>query len=160
MCSYRKEFLANDADYNAVTVVMHNYGTDVPGAMQWISDLHDDIVEHFLQLREQVIECQGFPSFGPEVDDQLARYIDGLGRYQFDPVNSIPSNMSSSQPFCYRSVDSWSRRVELWLWSVLWQQGTRNTAITKGFTPSVMLCKPVNLDNNHLTHPRSVRPIW
>lgn len=81
MCSYRKEVLANDADYNAVTVVMHNYGTNLSGAMEWISDLHDEIVEHFLLLSHQVIRHEGFPSFGPEIDDQLARYIDGLGQW-------------------------------------------------------------------------------
>jgi Delta6-protoilludene synthase len=79
MCSYRKELLSNDADYNAVTIIMHNHHTDVAGGIKWISDLHDEVVEHFLELREQVLELRDFPSFGRTIDLQIAKYIDGLG---------------------------------------------------------------------------------
>ncbi|KAK7048258.1 isoprenoid synthase domain-containing protein [Favolaschia claudopus] len=81
MCSYKKEVLANDADYNAVTVVMVNEHTDIAGGIQWISDYHDEIVEHFLRVREDVINKNGFPSWGTDIDDQVAKYIDGLGQW-------------------------------------------------------------------------------
>jgi hypothetical protein len=79
MCSYKKEILVDDADYNAVTVVMHNKKTDVAGGIQWISDLHDDIVEHFLKLRDEVFDKVNFPSYGEDMDRQVEAYVDGLG---------------------------------------------------------------------------------
>lgn len=82
MCSYKKEVLCNDADYNSVTVIMHRNNTDVAGGIQWISDTHDDIVEHFLKLRDDVHAKRGFPSFGEDLDRQIAVYVDEvLGAY-------------------------------------------------------------------------------
>jgi Delta6-protoilludene synthase len=82
MCSYKKEALTNDADYNAVTVVMYNEKTDVAGGIQWISDIHDEIVDNFLRLREDVIhKTNGFPSWGEEIDRQVELYVDGLGMW-------------------------------------------------------------------------------
>lgn len=80
MCSYKKEVLANDADYNAVTVVMKNNKTDVAGAIQWISDRHDEVVDSFLKVRDDVLNKRnGIPSWGEDIDRQVALYIDGLG---------------------------------------------------------------------------------
>ena len=82
MCSYRKEVLANDSDYNAVTVVMVNNKTDLAGALQWISDRHDDIVDSFLKVRDDVLNRKnGFPSWGSKIDLQIAAYVDGLGLF-------------------------------------------------------------------------------
>jgi hypothetical protein len=81
MCSYKKEIIVDDADYNAVTVVMKNNNTDVAGGIQWISDTHDDIVEHFLKVRDDVLNKRGFPSFGEELDRQVAEYVEGLGEF-------------------------------------------------------------------------------
>jgi hypothetical protein len=81
MCSYKKEILAGSADYNAVTVVMHNDKTDVAGAMQWVSDRHDELVEHFLRLRGEVYDKVDFPSFGDELGRQIEAYVDGIGQF-------------------------------------------------------------------------------
>ena len=80
MCSYKKEVLADDYDYNAVTVVMHNEKTDLDGALQWISDRHDEIVESFMKVRDDVLNKRGFPSYGEEIDRQVALYVEGLGK--------------------------------------------------------------------------------
>lgn len=81
MCSYKKEVLNNDADYNAVTIIMVNDRTDVAGGIKWISDRHDEIVEHFLQVRDDVLNYRnGVPSWGEDIDAQVAKYIDGLGK--------------------------------------------------------------------------------
>lgn len=80
MCSYKKEVLCNDADYNAITVVMANEKTDLAGALQWISNIHDEIVDRFLSTRQDVLNKRnGVPSWGKEIDDQVAAYVDGLG---------------------------------------------------------------------------------
>lgn len=81
MCSYKKEVLADDYDYNAVTVVIHNEKTDLPGALQWISDRHDEIVESFMKVRDDVLNKRGFPSYGEDVDRQVALYVEGLGQW-------------------------------------------------------------------------------
>jgi hypothetical protein len=84
MCSYKKEVLCNDADYNAVTVVMQRNNTDVAGGIQWISDTHDDIAEHFLKLRDDVYAKRGFPSFGEDLDRQIAAYVECLGAFSLN----------------------------------------------------------------------------
>jgi hypothetical protein len=89
MCSYKKEVLSNDADYNAVTVIMVNNKTDVAGGIQWISDTHDDIVEHFLAVRDDVLNHRnGVPSWGPDIDAQVEKYIDGLGENYLRPFRA------------------------------------------------------------------------
>ena len=80
MYSYKKEVLCDDADYNVITVVMANEKTDFAGALQWISNLHDEIVHRFLNTREDVLNHRsGVPSWGRDIDLQVAAYIDGLG---------------------------------------------------------------------------------
>ncbi|KAH9477371.1 Delta(6)-protoilludene synthase [Psilocybe cubensis] len=81
MCSYKKEILVDDADYNAVTVVMHNNKVGVDEGIQWISDLHDEIVDNFLKLRQEVMTKTNFPSYGPEMDRQVEAYVEGLGQW-------------------------------------------------------------------------------
>ncbi|KAF7531580.1 hypothetical protein G7054_g8743 [Neopestalotiopsis clavispora] len=55
--SYRKERLANDCDYNAITCVMYHLGLDLHGA-----------------TREKVISHDGYPSYGADLDTQIAQY--------------------------------------------------------------------------------------
>lgn len=86
MCSYKKEVLTDSADYNAVTIVMHSNKTDVAGGIQWVSDCHDELVEHFLQLRDEVYNKVNFPSFGDAIDRQIEAYVDGLGQF---PIGGI-----------------------------------------------------------------------
>ena len=79
MSSYKKEFLEDDADYNAITVVQKHLGMDLESAFQWLLDHHDKNVDDFLRVREKVLKKDGFPSFGPRIDREVADYIDGLG---------------------------------------------------------------------------------
>lgn len=85
VCSYKKETLANSADYNAVTIVMHHNKTDVSGGIQWIADRHDELVEHFLKLRNEVNNKIEFPSFGDEIDRQVEAYVHGMGEFLHTP---------------------------------------------------------------------------
>ena len=54
---------------------MHQFNTDLTGAMRWISELHDGLVAQFLENFHKL------PSWGPKIDEQLARYVDGLGNW-------------------------------------------------------------------------------
>lgn len=82
MCAFKNDTLLNDANYNVVTIVMKNESVGVDDGFQWISDTHDDVVENFLSVREDVLSKRGFPSFGEDVDSQIAAYIDGLGIFR------------------------------------------------------------------------------
>ena len=87
MCSYKKEVLRNDADYNIVTVVMANEKTDLAGAVQWISDTHDEIVGRFLSTRQDLLsQCNGRSPWGKEIDLQVIAYVDGLGERISTPI--------------------------------------------------------------------------
>ncbi|KAI0121702.1 terpenoid synthase [Xylariales sp. AK1849] len=74
LCSYRKERLTGDCDYNIITVVMEHMGLDLTGAVQWASDRHDCTLAKFMETRDNVITKTGFPSWGPELDSQIAEY--------------------------------------------------------------------------------------
>ncbi|KAH8824292.1 isoprenoid synthase domain-containing protein [Flagelloscypha sp. PMI_526] len=78
MCSYKKEFLSDDADYNYITVVKKHYNVDIQGAYDILFTTHDEAVENFLSVAEKVRNKDGFPSFGEIVDQQILDYIDGL----------------------------------------------------------------------------------
>ena len=79
--SYRKEYLADDAGYNLVSVVMAEKGVELVGAIEQATMFHAQISDNFLKVREDVVHhTNGIPSWGDSVDAQVARYIDGLGR--------------------------------------------------------------------------------
>ena len=80
VCSYKKEVLSDDAAYNLVTVAIANTGMDLDGAMQWISDRHDQLAYNFLKTMDDVIHHKnGVPTWGESIDKQVATYIDCLG---------------------------------------------------------------------------------
>lgn len=51
---------------------MRQFDLDLDGAVAWISQAHEVAAEEYLRLAEQV------PSFGPDVDKELADYLDFL----------------------------------------------------------------------------------
>jgi Delta6-protoilludene synthase len=58
-----------------VTIVMHQFNTDIQGAMDYIGDLHDGLAADFLLNKDRL------PSWGEPVDSQVAQYVDGLGNW-------------------------------------------------------------------------------
>jgi hypothetical protein len=58
-----------------VTIVMHQFDTDVQGAMDYIGDLHDRLAGAFLLTKDRL------PSWGEPIDSQVARYVHGLGNW-------------------------------------------------------------------------------
>lgn len=75
MCSYNVEQARGDDRHNIVTIIMHQYDTDIHGAMEWIANCHQQLLEKFLEMFEDL------PEWTPEVDIQVARYVDGLGNW-------------------------------------------------------------------------------
>ncbi|KAJ7783943.1 terpenoid synthase [Mycena maculata] len=75
MCSYNVEQARSD-DHNLVAVVMRSLHLDLAGALEWISDLHDSIVEKFLLAFSQV------PHYtDPKLDRQVTQFIHGIGNW-------------------------------------------------------------------------------
>ncbi|KAJ7238782.1 putative terpene cyclase [Mycena haematopus] len=75
LCSYNVEQARSD-DHNLVTVVMQSLHLDLPGALEWISDLHDRVVEKFLLNFSQV------PHYSdPDLDRQVTQFIHGIGNW-------------------------------------------------------------------------------
>ncbi|THH31282.1 hypothetical protein EUX98_g2931 [Antrodiella citrinella] len=74
MFSYDMEQAQGDA-HNLVTVVMLHHHMTVQSAMDWIAELHEQLIHQFLDL------LQSLPSWGHSIDDQVARYIDGLANW-------------------------------------------------------------------------------
>lgn len=67
---------------------MHEFQMDVQSAINWISDLHDNLVSQFLDKWKEI------PTFGDSIANEVRTYVDGLGNW-------------------VRANDSWSFEVRL-----------------------------------------------
>lgn len=72
--SYRKERLSGDCEYNSVTIVMHHLGLSLNEAVAWVADRHQQSLQKFLATREKVLNKDGYPSYGSDLDRQIVLY--------------------------------------------------------------------------------------
>ena len=70
--SYNKEQATGDHFFNILTVVMHQYNLPLPDAMEWVVKYRSKIETNFLEGLKRI------PSWGKDVDDQMAVYIEHL----------------------------------------------------------------------------------
>ncbi|KAI0922944.1 terpene cyclase [Taiwanofungus camphoratus] len=75
LCSYNVEQARGDDGHNLVTIVMHEFQTDVQSAINWISDLHGSLVSQFLDKWKEI------PTFGDPIANEVHTYVDGLGNW-------------------------------------------------------------------------------
>ncbi|KAF9038910.1 terpenoid synthase [Hymenopellis radicata] len=75
LCSYNVEQSRGDDGHNLVTIVMHQLDLDLHGALQWISNLHDDLVAKFLEAWNHI------PVYGGPLDFEVRTYTEGLGNW-------------------------------------------------------------------------------
>lgn len=54
---------------------MYHLGLDLHGAVRWVSERHEATLQKFLQTREKVINHDGYPSYGADLDAQIAQYM-------------------------------------------------------------------------------------
>ncbi|KAG1732151.1 terpenoid synthase [Suillus lakei] len=73
--SYNLEQARGDEDHNIVTIVMHELGTDVNGAMLWVADCHTKLETKFLEAMAAI------PKWGEPLDSQVREYCNGLGNW-------------------------------------------------------------------------------
>ena len=74
MTEIQKEQAVGD-DQNLVIVVMAKRKVDLQTAINIIVDIISEYTQKFLKLREQL------PSFGPEIDKEVNRYVDGIAHF-------------------------------------------------------------------------------
>ncbi|KZT21453.1 terpenoid synthase [Neolentinus lepideus HHB14362 ss-1] len=70
--SFNREQATGDVRHNILTIFMHQFSIDFDGAMKWVCEYHAEIEAKFLDIVKKV------PSFGPEVDGELAEYIESI----------------------------------------------------------------------------------
>ncbi|KAJ7611371.1 terpenoid synthase [Mycena polygramma] len=75
LVSWNVEQARGDDGHNVVTIVMHQYNLEAQDAINWISDLHDNIADEFLQVWKTL------PTFGGPIDREIRTYVDGLGNW-------------------------------------------------------------------------------
>ncbi|KAF9034651.1 terpenoid synthase [Hymenopellis radicata] len=73
--SYNVEQSRGDDGHNLVPIVMHQLGLDIHSALQWISNLHDDLVAKFLKAWNHI------PVYGGPLDFEMRTYTEGLGNW-------------------------------------------------------------------------------
>ena len=74
MHSYRFELSCKLAGHNIITVVMEEYHFDLQQALYWLSGYASKTIFNFLATKKAL------PSWGAEVDEAVAEYIDRLVR--------------------------------------------------------------------------------
>ncbi|VDC01312.1 unnamed protein product [Peniophora sp. CBMAI 1063] len=77
IASYNLEQARGDDNHNIITTVMHQYNTDVQGAMDWVENHHRGLEERFLELYYHHVPK--YHSY--HIDSDLARYVDGIGNW-------------------------------------------------------------------------------
>ncbi|KAK2466649.1 hypothetical protein APHAL10511_000907 [Amanita phalloides] len=70
--SYNVEQGRGDAVHNLVYVLMHHYGHSLQGAVDHAGEMWKQTMEKFIEDERKL------PSWGPEVDDMVKKYVSGL----------------------------------------------------------------------------------
>ncbi|KAG1869402.1 terpenoid synthase [Suillus subalutaceus] len=73
--SYDLEQARGDDDHNIVKIVMHEFDTDVNGAMLWVADHHTKLEKKYFKA------VAAIPKWGEPIDSQVREYCDGLGNW-------------------------------------------------------------------------------
>ena len=81
---------------NILTVAMHQFNTDLDGALAWAAVRHKEVEARFLSAYARV------PSFGPAVDAQLAEYIEHIANW---PRCNVCWNFESGRYFGSRGAE-------------------------------------------------------
>ncbi|KAL4256105.1 Isoprenoid synthase domain superfamily protein [Pleurotus pulmonarius] len=75
MYSYKVEWERGDDGHNLITVIMHQFRTDVQDAMHHVANLHARLLNQFLEQWNCV------PVFGGPIDSEIRTYCNMLGNW-------------------------------------------------------------------------------
>jgi len=69
--SYNVEQSRGDT-HNMIVILMKYHGLDLQGAVDYVGNLCSQTIDTFIENKANL------PSWGPEIDDMVARYVQGL----------------------------------------------------------------------------------
>ena len=75
MYSFNVEQARGDS-HNLIVSIIHTLSTELTGAFDWVAAYYRDISTEFLTIYHDQL-----PTFTPEVDDQVKKYMEGLGHW-------------------------------------------------------------------------------
>nr|BBH51501.1 putative sesquiterpene synthase [Clitopilus sp.] len=75
LCSFRNEHARGDDTHNILTIARHEFGQGLGHAVNWIESYNKSLRRSFLSAIERV------PSWGEEIDTQVAEYLYGLANW-------------------------------------------------------------------------------
>jgi hypothetical protein len=70
--SYNIEQAAGHGGHNIITVVMNEKGVDLDGALDWVSEYHEQVLSEFQA------QYRTLPSWGPTIDLKVKTYVERL----------------------------------------------------------------------------------
>ncbi|KAI0706366.1 terpenoid synthase [Earliella scabrosa] len=73
--SYNVEQARGDDRHNLTTIIMHQFNVDVQEAFDKIGKWRQELTDQFLEAYGKL------PSWGPEIDEEVRRYVDGMGNW-------------------------------------------------------------------------------
>jgi hypothetical protein len=104
MHSYAVEVARGIAFHNIVSSIIQEHGLSVPAAMHWLEEFGQDRIRVFLE------GVKSLPSWGPEIDENVRKYIDSIG-------------------YVVRGADAWSYESERY-----WGKKGREVELTRVVT--------------------------
>lgn len=76
--SFNRERAAGLADFNIVTVVMHQFDLNLDGAIDWLTKRTEACQLKYMECMERVTSS----SYGPDVDSQMLALVDHMGNFR------------------------------------------------------------------------------
>lgn len=73
--------------HNMIVILMKYHNHTLESAMDYVGNLCSETMNNFERRKSQV------PSWGPEIDDMVARYIQGLRNFTVGYVNTLCGDM-------------------------------------------------------------------
>lgn len=73
--SYKREQGFGNDSHNVLTVAIQTLDIDLQDAVLWAAKFQADLEARFLEKQKRI------PSWGSDIDRQVQKYIDGLGRW-------------------------------------------------------------------------------
>jgi alpha-muurolene/germacrene-A/gamma-muurolene synthase len=74
--------------HNMIVILMEHHGMTLQQAVDYVGDLCKQTIDAFCQNKGNL------PSWGPEIDDMVARYVQGLQDWIVGLVAALPYNFS------------------------------------------------------------------
>ncbi|KAF5375474.1 hypothetical protein D9757_009970 [Collybiopsis confluens] len=103
--SYDVEQSRDDAEYNMLTILMKYHGHTLQSASNHVGDLCHQATKSFVETSKNL------PSWGPEIDDMVRRYIKGLEDWIIGAIRSVHWSFETQRYFGNKGLEVKRTRV-------------------------------------------------